>query len=64
MELGKILMKQEKEIKRLNTNIIIQSEENKKVYDDLRKILEFNVNLKTQIKEAKRIQEILKKQVN
>jgi hypothetical protein len=51
MALRKILMKQEEEIKRLNNDIISQAEEKKKVDDELRKILEVNVNLKTQIEE-------------
>jgi predicted RNase H-like nuclease (RuvC/YqgF family) len=54
------LKEKEEEIKRLKNEI----EENKKVDDEIRKILEVNVNLKTKIEEAKRIEELLKNQVN
>jgi hypothetical protein len=75
MELKKILKEREEskktqfeekeeEIKRLNDEIIIQEEEKKKVYDEIRKSVEVNFNLKTQIEEAKRIEELLKNQVN
>jgi FtsZ-interacting cell division protein YlmF len=67
MALKQILKKQEEEIKRLKIDTISQVEEKKKVYEDLRKILEelketreINVNLRTQLEEAKRIEEILK----
>jgi hypothetical protein len=49
MELRQIIMKQGEEIKRLKTDIMNQAEEKKKVDDELRKILELNVNSKTQI---------------
>jgi hypothetical protein len=55
-----LLEEKEEEIKRLKNEI----EENKKVDDEIRKILEVNVHLKTQIEEAKRIEELLKNQVN
>jgi hypothetical protein len=54
------LEEKEEEIKRLKNEI----EEHKKVDDDISKILEDNVHLKTQIEEAKRIEELLKNQVN
>jgi hypothetical protein len=54
MALRKILMKQEEEIKRLKTDIISQAKENKKVDDEPSKILEVNVNMKTQIEKSKR----------
>jgi hypothetical protein len=54
------LEEKEEEIKRLKNEI----EEKKKVDDELSKSLEVNVNLKTKIEEAKRIEELLKNQVN
>jgi hypothetical protein len=50
------LEEKEEEIKTLKNEILSQVEE-KKVDDELRKILEVNVNLKTQIEESKRIEE-------
>jgi septal ring factor EnvC (AmiA/AmiB activator) len=64
MALRKILMKQEKYIKRLKTDIISQAEEKNKVDDEIRKILKFNVHLKTQIKEARRREEKSKRFMN
>jgi hypothetical protein len=54
------LEEKEEEIKRLKNEI----EENKKVYNEINKILEVNIHLKTQIEEAKRVEELLKNQVN
>jgi hypothetical protein len=62
--LRKILMKQEEDIKRIKTDIISQEEEKKKVDDEHRKILEFNVNIKTQIEESKRKEENSNKFMN
>jgi hypothetical protein len=46
MEINKILMKQEEEIKKLKNDITSQVEETKKVDDEIIKSLEVNVNLK------------------
>ena len=54
------LEEKEEEIKILKNEIISQEKEKKNVDDEHRKSLEVNVNLKTQIEEAKRIEEILK----
>jgi hypothetical protein len=54
MALRQIHMKQEEEIKRLTTDIISQAEEKNKVDNEINKRLEVNVNLKTQIEEARR----------
>jgi hypothetical protein len=54
------LEEKEEEIKRLKNKI----EENKKVYNEIRKIIAVNIHLKTQIEEAKRVEELLKNQVN
>jgi hypothetical protein len=54
------LGEKEEEIKILKNEI----EEKKKVDDDPSKSLEVNVNLKTKIEEAKRIEELLKNKVN
>jgi hypothetical protein len=54
------LEEKEEEIKRLKNEI----EENKKVDNEIRKSLEVNIHLKTQIEEAKRVEELLKNQVN
>jgi hypothetical protein len=48
-------MKQGEEIKRLNNYIMNQGKEKKKVDDEIRKILEVNFNLKTQIENSKRL---------
>jgi hypothetical protein len=58
------LEEKEQEIKILKNEIIKQEKENKKVDDELRKMIEVNVNLKTQIEEAKIIEELLKNQIN
>jgi hypothetical protein len=58
------LEEKEEEIKRLKNEIINQAEEKKKVDDGLSKSLEVNFNMKTQIEEAKRIEELLKNQIN
>jgi hypothetical protein len=49
----------EEEIKRLKNE-----KENVKVDDEIRKFFETIVHLKTQIEEAKRIEELLKNQIN
>jgi hypothetical protein len=54
-----LLEEKEEEIKRLKNEI----EENKKVDDEIIKIFEVNIHLKTQIEEAKIIEELLKNQV-
>jgi DNA repair exonuclease SbcCD ATPase subunit len=54
------LEEKEEEIKRIKKEI----EEKKKVDDELSKNLEFNTNIKTNIEEAKSIEELLKNQVN
>ena len=54
------LEEKKEEIKRIKNEI----EENKKVDDEGRKILEVIVHLKTQIEEAKRVEELLKNEVN
>jgi hypothetical protein len=53
------LEEKEEEIKRLKNE-----KENVKVDDDIRKRFETIVHLKTQIEEAKRIEELLKNQIN
>jgi hypothetical protein len=54
------LEEKEEEIKRLKNEI----EENKKVDDEISKSLEVNIHLKTQIEGAKRVEKLLKNQVN
>ena len=54
------LEEKEEEIKRLKNEI----EENKKVDNDIIKSLEVNIHLKTQIEEAKRVEELLKNQLD
>jgi chromosome segregation ATPase len=54
------LEEKEEEIKRLKNEI----EDNRKLDDEINKSLEVCVHLKTQIEEAKKVEEILKNQVN
>jgi hypothetical protein len=54
------LEEKEEEIKRPKNKI----EENNKVDDDIIRSIEVNIHLKTQTKEAKRVEELLKNQVN
>ena len=61
------LEEKEEEIKRLKTEIISQAKEKKKIDDELSKSLEdiketieVDINLGTQLEEAKRIEELLK----
>jgi hypothetical protein len=54
------LEEKEEEIKRPKNEI----EENNKVDDDIIKSIEVNIHLKTQPEEAKRVEELLKNQVN